>query len=249
LFRPANHSLEATWDAARFASKVKRWGCWNSQSWSEPRRLSSKPLGRMQTMDKDFSSPLVTRLANAIWWLRNHTLHGLLKRRITYLGTDSGIEVWASLFLALSIFAFALVPTSGPFGVIFLIVAVLRLLEILINALHVTIFYGVVDRKEIAGYRRIVILLIFNFIEFVFWFAFIYRWMPAQFTDFEFSIPLSLLSYSFSTATGVGNPPVVSDSNCSIAVSLVESSLGLFMIVAVLARFVSYLPRPPENSA
>ena len=198
-------------------------------------------------MDNDFSSPLVTRLANAVWWLRNHTPHGLLKRRIKYLGTDPGIEIWASSFLLLSIAAFALVPASGPIGVLLLVIAVLRLLVIVINALHVTIFYGIVDRKEIAGYRRIVILLIFNFIEFVFWFAFIYRWMPDQFTDFSFSVPLSLLSYSFSTATGVGSPPIEADSNGTIAVSLAQSTLGLFMIVAVLARFVSYLPRPPEK--
>lgn len=198
-------------------------------------------------MDNDFSSPFVTRLANIVWWLRNHTLHGLLKRRIVYLGTDAGIEVWASFFLLLSIFAFVLVPASGPIGVLFLVIVVIRLLEIVINALHVTIFYGVVDKKEIASYRRIAILLMFNFIELVFWFAFIYAWISSQFTKFEFSVPLSLLSYSFSTATGVGSPLVAANSSCSIAISLVESGLGLFMIVAVLARFVSYLPRPPER--
>jgi hypothetical protein len=203
----------------------------------------------MPIMDKDLASPLVSSLARAVWWLRNHTLHGLLKSRFAYLSADAGIEVWAFAFLALSMLALALAPAAGFIGALFLVVAIIRLLEIVINAIHVTIFYGIVDKKEIAGYRRIVVLLIFNFIEFVFWFAYIYGWMTAQFTETASAIRLSLLSYSFTTATGVGSPPIAAHSNSAIAVSLVESSLGIFMIVAVLARFVSYLPRPPEKNS
>ncbi len=205
-------------------------------------------------MDNDLTSPLVTKLAVAVDSLRRNTPHGIIRRIFRRLDTDPSIEGWVLFFTFLSVLAFFFVPTRTPFGKLIVLVAILRLYEILVNALHATIFHGIVDKKKIAGYRRIVILLIANFVEVVFWFGYFYRWIPTQFTTSGVSFQLSMLSYSFSTATGVGNPPISAKSDWSVVVSFVESSLGLFMIVAVLAKFVSSLaptqiPRQIEIAA
>ena len=236
-----NHSLERTRPARDFKTQIGLAG-----------PLSSKPLGGIIAMDKDRRSPVVKKPADAVDWLRRHTVHGILKNRIGALDSDSRIEAWVVTFTAVSILAFLFIPASGLLGTILLVVAILRLYEILINVIHATIFYGVVDTKPMAGYRRIVILLFANLVEVVFWFGFIYRWFPFDFTNSSVSFQLSALSYSFSTATGVGSPPISAESNSTVIISLAESALGLFMIVAVLAKFVSSLAPssdiPPNNS-
>ena len=197
-------------------------------------------------IEKDRLSPVVRKPARAVDWLRKHTVHGLLKSRIKTLDSDPSIEAWVVAFTLVSVLAYLFIPPFGAIGVILLVVAVLRLYEIIVNAVHTTIFYGVVDTKPMAGYRRIVVLLFANLFEVVFWFAFIYRWLSSGFTDSTAAFKLSALSYSFSTATGVGSPPIAADANCTVLISLAESALGLFMIVAVFAKFVSSLA-PPAN--
>lgn len=59
---------------------------------------------------------------------------------------------------------------------------------------------------------------------------------------------LLALFYSFSTASGFGNVQISYDSSLISFISLWESLIGLFMAVAVLARFVSLLPDPPDEN-
>jgi len=146
-----------------------------------------------------------------------------------------------------SLAAFLFAPTTGVLGWLVLALGIYRLYEIAINVLHATIFYGIIDKKPIAGTRRIVILLFANVAEIVFWFGYFYRRIPWQFSKSDASSRISALSYSFSTATGVGSPPIAATANLSVAVSLVESALGLFMIVAVLAKFLSGLATDLEE--
>ena len=115
--------------------------------------------------------------------------------------------------------------------------------------LHATIFYGVIDRKKIAGYRRIVILHFANLAEIILWFGYFYRRIDWQFEPPEARSAISALSYSFSTATGVGSPPIIASSDFAVGISVVESAFGLFMIVAVIAKFISVLTTDPEENS
>ena len=198
-------------------------------------------------MDKDFASPLVTSLARAVWRLRTYSIHGFAKRRFEKLGEDSRIERWVLFFTFLSLAAFLFAPTTGVLGWLVLALGIYRLYELAINVLHATIFYGIIDKKPMAGTRRIVILLFANLAEIVFWFGYFYRRIPWQFSKSVASFRISALSFSFSTATGVGSPPIEATADLSVAVSLMESALGLFMIVAVLAKFLSGLATDLEE--
>jgi len=200
-------------------------------------------------MDNDLASPLVMTLARLIWWLRYHSIHGYAKRKISRLGTDAGIEAWVLFFTLVSLVAFVAVPSSGTLCWIFVAIGIYRLYEIAINVLHATIFYGVIDRKKIAGYRRIVILHFANLAEIIFWFGYFYRRIGGQFEPLEALSTISVLSYSFSTATGVGSPPITASSDISVGLSVIESAFGLFMIVAVIAKFISVLTTDPDNNS
>jgi hypothetical protein len=201
-------------------------------------------------MDKDLSSPLVTKLAQCVWWLRIHSFHGFAKRKIRKLREDHWIEKWVIFFTLVSFIAFLLAPTMGFFGCLTLLLGIYRLYEIALNVLHATIFYGVIDRKPIAGYRRIIILFFVNLMEIVLWFAYFYRRIPSQFSQPDASFSISTLSYSFSTATGVGSSLIQPTDDISAVVSLIESGLGLFMIVAVISKFISGLATDlDKNSA
>jgi hypothetical protein len=207
----------------------------------ESELLSSKPLGGMIDMKEDLVSPIVRKPAEAVDWLRRNSPHGILRKKIKALDSDSSIEAWVVAFTLVSIVTCLFIPASHLLSIILLIIAILRLYEIVINVVHATIFYGIVDKVPIAGYKRIVILLFANLVELVFWFGFIYQLFPNDFTSSVVTFNLATLSYSFSTATGVGSSPISAASNCIVIISLVESAIGLFMIVAVLAKFVSGL--------
>lgn len=201
-------------------------------------------------MDKDLSSPLVMNLARSVWLLRNYSIHGCTKRIIKKLREDPWIERWVLFFTLFSLLAFLFAPIKGFLGWIILGLGIYRLYEIAINVLHTTIFYGIIDRKPIAGYRRIVILLFANLAEIVLWFGYFYRRIPGQFSQPDVSYKISALSYSFSTATGVGSPTIESTADLAAGISLIESAFGLFMIVAVIAKFLSGLSIDiGENSA
>jgi hypothetical protein len=199
-------------------------------------------------MNKPKASPIVDKSARAIWWLREHTLHSILKRRWQFLWSDPGIELWVLSSLILSALAFITSPLNMWGAVAFFVIGALRLYEISVNAIHITIFYGYIDIKPLASRQRMVLLLLLNFAEIVLWFAFSYRFFQADFTQTKVVFALSALAYSFVSASGVGSAPIYPTSNITVSLSLLESGIGLFMVIAVLARFVSLLPTPPEDS-
>jgi len=199
-------------------------------------------------MDPDEASPLVNGLARLVLWLRGHGPHGLLKRRIHSLGTDLGIEAWATGALIAALLGFACSGSAPWLSAVVVAAAAIRLFEILVNAVHVTLFHGFIDKKPLAGPRRIVILLLFNYIELVFWFAAAYRALLAHIVPASQASPVAILAHSLSAASGFGDGAISQVPSLMSAIAIFESGVGLFMAVAVIARFVSLLPRPPGDA-
>jgi hypothetical protein len=170
----------------------------------------------------------------------------MLKKLIPALGTDPGIEWWAIGSLILALIAFALSGSTMWLTVPFLVIGILRVLEVLINAVHVTLFHGFIDKKPLAGNRRIVLLLLFNYAEIVLWFAAGYRALTSNVAQLLQADLVAILAYSLSAASGFGGASLSQITSTMGAISLCESGIGLFMAVAVIARFVSLLPPPPQ---
>jgi hypothetical protein len=194
-------------------------------------------------------SPIVDLLAKSTNWLRKRSLLKLLARWIPFLDTDPGIEVWACAGPFVALIALCLAPATGPLATILAGLAVVRLYEIMVSVTYIALFHGRFDATPLAGRRRSVVLLLANYAEFILWFA--YFFFQNQMVSLAPLVAprVAALAYSFSTASGVGSSPLTPTTTWHVILSVVESALGLFLIIAVLARFVGFLPRLPANDA
>lgn len=137
----------------------------------------------------------------------------------------------------------------------------LRVIEVLVYLINVLLFDEYRARKEehrlrkegityapyaLRGYRRIVILLLHNYAEIIFWFALFYRNLDWAFQTFRVSLNsfFAALNFSFVTMTKFGYTTIYPKETLGDILTLIQSAIGLFMILLILARFISLLPKP-----
>lgn len=175
-------------------------------------------------------------------------------------------------FIEKSVFSFWLVPvviflvlTTGQavFGelpgwllvaeTIVAVIGLLRCWETFIVQTKVLIFDPYWKAKDgylhsLRGYYRLLILLVHNYVEAIFWFALAYRSADGWFNSFGGSVysgSLKSLYLSIFSLTSFGETAAqgiqVKNFGGSILV-LGESAFGLFMALLILSRFISILP-------
>jgi hypothetical protein len=189
--------------------------------------------------------------------LRWVSLFEPLRRIFPALKTEGAVDGWALSNFVLAILA----ATAAPFvtclwGKVFLVgYSLLRVFEIAIYQINVLIFDGYRAQKEnklykLRGYRRLVVLLLQNYTEIVFWFAAIY---VALSTNFDFRIQDTANSFfggiysSFIVMTTFGDPNVVPKNLWAASLILYQSVIGLFMTLLSLARFIAFIPKPKSS--
>jgi hypothetical protein len=100
------------------------------------------------------------------------------------------------------------------------------------------------ERDDLGGYRRIIILLLHNYLEIIFWFALIYRNSEWAFDANEYTLNsfFSAVNYSFFVMTTFGHTFI--SPNCILGelAILSQSIMGLFMTLLIFSRFISLLP-------
>ena len=96
----------------------------------------------------------------------------------------------------------------------------------------------------IRGNVRIVVLILQNYAELIFWFALFYHyWAWAFFSQTEsLSSLFTLLTFSFNTMTTFGATSVNACESWGRVLVFVQSIIGLFMALMILSRFISFLP-------
>ena len=130
--------------------------------------------------------------------------------------------------------------------------SILRVFEIIVYQTNVLLFdeYRAKKQKkiyEIRGYRRIVLLLIHNYFEIIFWFATQYVVFNSLFT---FAVPESHVSFlgaiytSFVVMTSFGFANITPLSVLAYTIVISQAMIGLFMTLLSLARFISLIPNP-----
>lgn len=138
---------------------------------------------------------------------------------------------------------------------IILVFIVGRFLEIIIWTTWSLIFHGFYLPNEekpgpLSGRRRIVILSLVDYLEFIFWFAFIYRLLASDFNVTSLVEPINALSFSFVNMTGIGISPDVDLASVNFLavrfIPLIQSMIGVFMALTVFARVMNILPEPQE---
>jgi len=137
-----------------------------------------------------------------------------------------------------------------------------RVLDIVIYQINVLLFdpYRAKKKGEIyavRSLRRIVLLLLHNYIEILFWFALFYRNWSSLFCSKYVSLDSFLGSLYFSLVTmstlGYGDVSPIETSGAFLTFSIerlaliltfAQTSIGICMAFLILTRFISVLPKP-----
>ena len=164
------------------------------------------------------------------------------------------VDFWVLSHLALSMVA-VVVAVYSPYpvmGYLFMGYGFLRTFEIVVYQTNVLLFdeYRVVKaggEYRLEGYRRIVLLLLHNYFEIILWLActytvmatdFEHKWQPGTGTVF------GGIYSSFITMTSFGDFDLLPKSTMAASVLLFHATVGLFMTLLSLARFISLIPAP-----
>ena len=164
------------------------------------------------------------------------------------------VDFWVLSHLVLSMVA-VVVAVYSPYpviGCLFMGYGFLRTFEIVVYQTNVLLFdeYRVVKaggEYRLEGYRRIVLLLLHNYFEIILWLActytvmatdFEHKWQPGTGTVF------GGIYSSFITMTSFGDFDLLPKSTMAASVLLFHATVGLFMTLLSLARFISLIPAP-----
>jgi len=90
-----------------------------------------------------------------------------------------------------------------------------------------------------------VILLVQNYVEVVFWFAFFYRTFSYLFAPGAVSLDSfwGAIYYSLRTMTTFGGD-LTPNQTGGVILIVAHTAVALIMVILVLASFVSYVPKP-----
>ena len=131
----------------------------------------------------------------------------------------------------------------------------IRVFEVAVYQMNVLLFdeYRAVKvgkNYEIDGYRRMVLLLLHNYVEIILWLACTYAVLADEF-DFKWKqgreTALGSIYSSFITMTTFGDFDLAPKNNLAAVILLFHATVGLFMTLLSLARFISLIPAPKSR--
>ena len=182
--------------------------------------------------------------------LKKRSLFAFVSQRVPSQFDLWFVEGWAIGHLMLSVLALFAWPVliSCPWKILLVFYGVSRVFEVVIYQINVLFFqwYRSFKEKKIPearGYLRIILLLLHNYVEITFWFAFFYLNAHWAFDPQSLSSPLVSLNFSFVTITTFGHSIVSPKSSVGYFLTLIQSTIGLFMMVMIISRFISYIPK------
>lgn len=167
------------------------------------------------------------------------------------------VDAWVLGHLGLS-FLTLLVVAYFPnhwISVALVIYGVVRVFEVAVYQANVLLFdeYRAVKSGQeyaLEGYRRIVLLLVHNYFEIIIWLAGTYIVLADQFAhkwEGGTRTVLGGVYSSFITMTTFGDFDLLPKTNLAAVVLLFHTTVGLFMTLLSLARFISLIPAPKSK--
>lgn len=172
------------------------------------------------------------------------------------------VDCWVLGNLLLSIAAVFLVNWQDIWpwlSCVLLIYGLLRVFEMSVYQANVLLFDEYRANKKAAlsgnkteeyiikGYRRIVLLLIHNYFEIIFWLGCTYSVLESHF-DRKWAggegTALGAIYSSFITMTTFGEFDLEPKTDWAAVILLFHATIGLFMTLLSLARFIGMLPAP-----
>ncbi len=163
-------------------------------------------------------------------------------------------EVWALSHLVLSIASvFVVLHIENRYvGFTIVLYALLRVFEVVVYQMNVLLFdeTRAGGGYELQGYRRIIILLMQNYFEIIFWFAAQYIFFHHLFNfnvEGSHESALGAVYTSFVVMTSFGFYNVTPLGVLAYSLVIGQALTGLFMTLLSLARFIGILPAPKSK--
>lgn len=171
----------------------------------------------------------------------------------------SFVEYYVSFNTALSVVSLIIVTYRRDHAenillLIAMVYGFIRVFEIIIYQINVLLFDEYRANLKgnsyaVRGYRRLVLLLLHNYIEIVCWFGVAYMWfyrsgdislssVSAEPTFLQVFHESMILMFSFSP------DQYVAKTSIGLTVFTIQAIVGLFMTLVVFARFLGLLPPP-----
>jgi len=179
--------------------------------------------------------------------------------RFVFPGARTGLfsEAWALGHVALSVISVPAVLYIQNYyvGLFIVVYALLRVFEVVVYQTNVLLFDEYRAKKSgqeyaLHGYRRIVVLLIQNYFEIIFWFASQYIFFNSL---FNFSVAgthesvFGAIYTSFVVMTSFGYYNVTPLGVLAYSLVIGQAMIGLFMTLLSLARFIGLIPTPKSR--
>jgi hypothetical protein len=163
------------------------------------------------------------------------------------------VDTWVlgNLFFSLICLTALSAPKIRWWEIIILFYAGLRVFEVVIYQINVLLFDEYRARKAgkgyaVRGFRRVVLLLLHNYIEILFWFALFYRNFSFLFDSRHILLDSvrGSLYFSLVTMSTLGYGDIIPKETKSLSLIFTQTSIGIFMALLILARFISSIPTP-----
>jgi hypothetical protein len=171
-------------------------------------------------------------------------------RMIPWLkGSYLFVEIWVMINSVLPLLCMEIIQTvhiPKLVSWIILLYSFTRVLEITVYQINVLLFDPYQSQSySVKSYRRLVILLLHNYIQVILWFAASYMVLSS---NFEIVISkgkmLDTLFFSFITMVSFGSNSLTSIKHTGQLIIFIQAVIGLFMTIVSLARFIGLLPKP-----
>ena len=187
-------------------------------------------------------------------WLGKLSVFNLVRKIFAGARTGRFVDARALSHVFLSVAAVPLViyvPSVWVGGII-AGYAFLRVFEVVVYQMNVLLFDEYRAKRAgrsyaLHGYRRMILLLMQNYFEIIFWFAAQYAFFSQI---FDFTVPGSNESVfgavytSFVVMTSFGFYNVTPLSVLAYTIVIAQAVIGLFMTLLSLARFIGLIPNP-----
>jgi len=163
------------------------------------------------------------------------------------------VEIWIIGTFILSFFAafFSSLNWFRPTWNFLIIFGSWRLLEIFVvnfNVLFFDLFRANREGRayQLGGYRRLLVLVFMNYFEVIFWFTIIFKKNIAHFRSCNSLLneSLSPIYLSVVTMTTLGSGDIFPVDNIGMLITLLQNLFGIFLAVAIIGKFISFLPTP-----
>lgn len=201
------------------------------------------------------SSFIVAFWSSVFSGLSRISLFGLLATLAPGAINARTVDAWVLGHLVLALCSVGFVSSIGPshwLSTALVIYGLLRVFEIAVYQVNVLLFdeYRAVRagrRYALHGYRRIILLLLHNYAEIILWLACTYTLLADEFVhkwEGGARTMLGAVYSSFITMTTFGDFDLLPRTDLAAVALLFHSTVGLFMTLLSLARFISLIPGP-----